>query len=333
MKEDRKRVRELLPQTVKVLFDDIVEQRVLGASRHITMIGEMIAAIANEGKEKKSNTRSVIGDIITLAKFFIATRGEASQAVSNAIYIMIYEIDRYVELEIDTAVDKIIETKDNYLKTSQEATEKVVEYAAELARNMNTIFVFDYSSTVDKFLAALPGNDKKYTVYIAESRIIDGGVPFVETCQKAGFNIKFIPDASMMYYLKDCDAAFMGAETFYPDGTGFNTIGSDIVSLICDHYKIPLYFLTPFIKLDVRPVYGYKRELVMDDMKEKLTRFWKKDINTENIDFMTPELIGINAEYIKGFVTEKGIIPADQMYEISLEYSNSLRGDTYEQRI
>ena len=330
MKENIKRVKELLPQPAKTLFDDIIEQRVLGASKHIMMIGEMIDAIAYEGKEKSRDARSVIEDIKTLAKFFIETRGEASQAVSNAIYIMIYEIDKYAVLEIDAAVDKIIETKDNYLKTSKKATEKVVEYAVELAKDMNTIFVFDYSSTVEKFLVALTSTHNKYTIYIAESRIVDGGVPFVEPCLKLGYNIKFIPDASMMYYLKECDAAFMGAETFYHDGTGFNTIGSDIVALICDHYKIPLYFLTPFIKLDIRSVYGYKKELVMDDMKEKLTRFWKKDINTENIDFITPELIGVNAKYIKGFVTEKGIIPANQMHEISMEYSNNLRGDTYE---
>ena len=31
---------------------------------------------------------------------------------------------------------------------------------------------------------------------------------------------------------------FMGAETLYADGTGFNTTGSDIVGLICNYYHI-----------------------------------------------------------------------------------------------
>lgn len=132
---------------------------------------------------------------------------------------------------------------------------------------MTTIFVYDYSSTVEKFLRGLAEHERKIRIYIAESRIIDGGLPFVKVCQKAGHHIKFIPDASMMYYIKDCDAAFMGAETFYPDGTGFNTTGSDIVGLLCSYYKIPLYFLTPMIKLDIRPVTGGRKNLVFDNMK------------------------------------------------------------------
>lgn len=328
MKEGICNIRSVLPDKVKESFDSIVEQRVLGASKHITMIGDMIEAIATQGKEEKKTVKVIIDDIKKVARFFIATRGEASQAISNAILIMIHEIDKNADLDIETAVNNILETKNSYLKMSKEATDKVIEYAVELAKDMQKIFVFDYSSTVDKFLVNLAKTGKKYTIYIAESRSIDGGLPFVSSCQKVGHAIKYIPDASIMYYLRECDAAFMGAETFFPDGTGFNTIGSDIVGLVCDLYNIPLYFLTPFIKLDIRPIFGHKKTLVINDMKEKLTKNWDKGIDTKQIDFLTPELIGVEAKYIKGYVTEKGIIPSNQMYEISLAYSNNLKGDT-----
>ena len=38
-------IRQILPEKVRQAFDDIVEQRVLGASKHIAMIGEMFEAI------------------------------------------------------------------------------------------------------------------------------------------------------------------------------------------------------------------------------------------------------------------------------------------------
>lgn len=328
MKEDIFNVRSVLPDKVKELFDSIVEQRVLGASKHITMIGDMIEAIAFQGKEEKKPVKVVIEDIKKVANFFIATRGEASQAISNAILIMIHGIDKNADLDIETAVNKILETKNSYLKISKEVTGKVIEYAVELAKDMEKIFVFDYSSTVEKFLVNLTKTGKKYTIYIAESRGIDGGLPFVNPCQKAGHAIKYIPDASIMYYLRECDAAFMGAETFFPDGTGFNTIGADIVGLVCYQYNIPLYFLTPLIKLDIRSVFGHKKVLVINDMKEKLTRNWNREIDTKQIDFLTPELVGVEAKYITGYVTEKGIIPSNQMYEISLAFYNNLKGDT-----
>lgn len=327
MKNDIKTVRDILPDKMVTLFDDITQQRVLGASKHIAMIGDMIEAIALAGKEEKEDLTVIIDNIKMLAKFFIETRGEASQAISNAIRIMIHEIDQYIAFDIDDCIEKILQTKNNYLKTSEEAIEKVVEYATVLAKDMSKIFVFDYSSTVDKFLTNLESNEREYTIYIAESRIIDGGLPFVLSCQKAGHKIKFIPDASIMYYLQECDGAFMGAETFFPDGTGFNTTGSDIVGLVCFNYNIPLYFLTPMIKIDIRPIYGYSKVLVINDMKQKFTKGWDQEIDVDAIDFRTPELLGVEPKHIKGFVTEKGIIPANQMYEISLEYSKYLRGD------
>ncbi len=330
MREEWRLIRDVLPDYVKVKFDDIVEQRVLGASRHISMIGEMIEAIALEGRKENRETEKVIEDIKKVTAFFMATRGEASQAINNAILLMIHGIDGYASCTVDEAVGKILETKDRYLSTSDKAIEKVVEYAAELAKGMKRIFVYDYSSTVEKFLTRLQHSGNRHTVYIAESRVIDGGVPFVMACQKAGHRIKFIPDAAIMYYLKDCEGVFMGAETFYPDGTGFNTTGSDLVGLVCAHYGIPLYFLTPLIKLDIRPVYGYKRKLVMSDLERKLTCNWSNEIEAGKIDFESPELVPVEAKYINGYVTEKGIIPANQMYHISLAYSRYLRGDENE---
>lgn len=324
-----KGVREYLPDCVKEAFDSIVEQRVLGASRHITMIGDMIEAIAVDGLKKQQDVTQIIDRIQAVAVFFIKTRGEASQAVSNAILLMIHNIDGLRdETDADTAVQRIIERKNDYEKYSIKAVDKTVDYAVKLAEPMENIFVYDYSSTIEKFLRRLPENGKKYTIYIAESRIIDGGLPFVKPCQEAGHKIHFIPDASMMYYLKKCDAAFMGAETFYPDGTGFNTTGSDITALICRYYRIPLYFLTPMIKLDIRPVFGSRKNLVYQDKKEKFQGLWETDIDCESIDFTTPELIGVPPEMITAFVTEQGVVPAGQMYTISMEYSKNLKGDT-----
>ena len=320
-------IRQILPEKVRQAFDDIVEQRVLGASKHIAMIGEMFEAIADRGLQEHKKPADIIEEIKKVADYFIATRGEASQAVSNAILLMIHNIDQYSDLESAEAVRKILETKNAYARTAKESVDVCVSYGVKLAEPMSRIFVYDYSSTVEKFLRSLQKNNKPYEIYIAESRVIDGGKPFVRACLESGYKIKFIPEASMMYYLKDCDGAFMGADTFYPDGTGFNTTGSDIVGLICDYYKIPLYFLTPLIKVDIRPLTGGRKNLVYKDLHEKLSYNWEKDLDTENINFVTPELLGVDPKFIRAFVTEKGVVPAGSMYELSVQYSKELRGE------
>ncbi|RHW32846.1 hypothetical protein D1B31_21105 [Neobacillus notoginsengisoli] len=319
-------VRQLLPETVKNLFDDIVYQRVLGASKHIFMIGQMIEAIAKEGKENGAPIDKVVDDILTVSKFFIETRGEASQAISNAINMMVKDIALVKKMDLEDGIKQIISKKDSYAALAKESLDLVVNYSVKAAESMEKIMVFDYSSTVDQFLKKMKREDRDLTVVIPESRSIDGGHAFVKTCLEVGHKVKFIPDAAIMYFLKECDGAFIGAETFFPDGTVFNTTGSDLVGLVCSEFKIPLYVLTPLIKVDIRPVYGYKKVLVENDLSERLASNWKEE-ERGNVDFICPELLGVDPKYITAVITEKGIIPARQLFNVSVGYSKELKGD------
>ncbi|MCJ7842967.1 translation initiation factor eIF-2B [Lederbergia sp. NSJ-179] len=317
--------RQVLTAEYQEMFDDIVYQRVLGASKHINMIGQMIESIALHGVGKNRSTNEIVDDILTITQFFIETRGKASQAISNAIHIMIKGLEDVRGMDTKVAVHKILESKNNYMKEADAALNQVVIYSVETAKMMNQILVFDYSSTVDRFLKQL-GTQKQLTILIPESRSIDGGYAFVKTCLDAGHKVKFFPDAAMMYFLKNCDAAFMGAETFFPNGTMFNTTGSDIVALICKEYKIPLYVLTPLIKVDIRSVYGYQKMLVENDLKDRLTTHWTPE-EKEKTDFICPELLGVDSKYITAYITERGIIPANQVFNVSLNFYNEIKGE------
>lgn len=322
---EKEKARTALASSSMKEFDDIVEQRVLGASTHIKMIGKMIEEIALE-ESRQGCVSSMIERIHLVCDFFIATRGEASQAICNAIYQMIQGIDQLEkESDVTKAAEKIIQTKNAYALASVAAIEKAVGYAVEIGNRMQTILVYDYSSSVEAFLRGLtPGK----SVFIAESRVINGGKPFVKACVERGHSIHFIPDASLMYYMKDCDGAFMGAETIYPDGTGFNTTGSDIVGLLCSYYQKPLYFISPLVKLDIRPVYGKAKTIVINDLQERLQPIADPE-HCAKIDYHTPELLGVCPQHIKGFITEQGVIPSGQLYDIALQYIKDLRGEIH----
>lgn len=323
-------VRSNIPLQNLEEFDGIVNQKILGASTHIKMIGSMIENIAKEGAQQSISTKEIIRRIKKVSGFFVVTRGAASQAISNAIYIMIRGIDQQGQYSVEQAVQNIIAQKNRYEETSFQATARVVQYAVEMLKDKENIFLYDYSSTVDKAVASLP-KERKYKIYIAESRVIDGGKPFLKGALSINSDIVFFPDAALMHFLKMCDVALMGAETFYADGTGFNTIGSDIVGLACKEFKVPLYFLTPMIKLDIRTLEGYKKAPVMNDVKDKLLSgmdLTKKDF--DRIHSEVPELLGVPSEHIAGYVTEKGILPASQMFYPSVLYAKELRGESDE---
>lgn len=307
-------IRNFIPKDTVRLFDDIVSGKVLGASNHIKMIGEMLKSISNNEKDNQI----CFNNIEKLAKYFKDTRGKSSYAIVSALNLM----TKSLKYGKDNIQNNIKEDIQNYFHQSEAASKKVVEYSVRLAKDMKTIMIFDYSSTVEKFISNL---SNKIKIYIPESRVIDGGKPFVSAAVNCGHYVHFIADAAMLSVLHNIDAVFIGAETFYPSGSTFNTIGSDMLAEICKLHYVPYYVLTPLIKVDMRVINGIFKEPITTNLKNRLCNNLDENIK-EKIDFSSLELVEIKSEYITAFVTEEGIFSPQSMYAISKEFDEKVNG-------
>lgn len=307
--EQLKSVRDRLPAECRQSFDDIIEGRVLGASRHIRMIGDMMLAVARSASEHK------FADCIALAEYFKERRGKSSYAFISAMNLLTRGFAAQDGPDTSEEICRVVE---GYFADAQANTKKVVEYACRLAEPMQTILVFDYSSTVEKFVTAL---DRPRTVIIPESRAIDGGKPFVESFVKAGHRVQFIPDAAMLTVLDEVDGVFIGAETYYPDGTAFNTVGSDILAELCRTHHVPYYVLTPLIKIDMRAARGIFKPIIGADLSGRLAADWPEELRSA-VDFYSIELVGIPPQLITAFVTEEGILPPAAMYAVAKDFND-----------
>lgn len=316
--DSKEEIRELLPKAAVHKFDDIVCSRVLGANAHTRLIQKILLDIVNE---ESYDGEAVFMRLEKTIVFFKETRGQNSRAIYNAIQIFTKgykDLKGKSKEEIKHVIEGQIAAYDQKAK---EDTETLVTYGVRLCESMDTIMIFDYSSTVDAFVSALP---KGRHIYIPESRALDGGRPFVKHAIEAQHDVHFIPDTAMLSAMKNCDAVFMGAETMYPDGTVFNTIGSDIVGVLAQHLKKPLYILSPLIKLDVRPLQGYVRRSAMPfDYGARLASTWEEELRA-NVDFHGFKLLDIPAEMIRGYITEKGIIPPSGLYTEAKQYAKEL---------
>lgn len=327
MNWDGEEIRKQLPPEKWEDFDGIAEQRILGATRHIEIIGEFIESIARLCAGQHKTTDVMITRIRLVSEYFIRTRGEASQAVANAVMLMTRNLEQLRGLSPEDAKETIIRNKDTYREMSREAVDKVVRYGVALAEHMEQLFLFDYSSTVSRFLSELACDGRKRTLYIAESRIIGGGAPYVKSCHEKGYRIHFVPDAAAMYSISRCDGIFMGAETIYPDGTCFNTIGSDLVALLGAYFHVPLYFLSPLIKLDFNMLEGKQKKLVRNGIGKKVeAQLGLIEADEGAVEFLVPELIPVGPEFITSIVTERGVVPPSGMYGESLRYREFLKG-------
>ncbi len=314
----KEQVREELPEVSKEKFDDIVLSRVLGANAHSKIIGEIMIDIANH---PKYTGIEILEKIEKVGTFFKETRGQNSRAIYNAINTYTRGFKDLKGKEEKRIREFVIDQILSFEKNAKEDLNNIVSFSTNLCEQMDSIMIFDYSSTVDAFVKRLPN---KMHIYIPESRALDGGRPFVKNAVNAGHHVHFIPDTTMLSALKKCQAAFMGAETIYPDGTVFNTIGSDILAILCEYLKKPLYVLTPLIKVDIRPLHGYVRLSPMPfDYGNRLASAWEQGLK-EKVDFKGFKLLEIPSNQISGYITEKGILSQSSLYLEIKEYMKEM---------
>ncbi|WP_373127800.1 initiation factor 2 [Dielma fastidiosa] len=300
---EKNEVRELLPKSCLKAFDDIVVGRSLGASNHIKMISAMYVDIAAENDEAIASEKiRIVGD------FFKETRGKSSYAIVLALA----KIEAKIEAGSTAYEMRVKAARDAYFNEAEEDLKKLLTYTQRLMAKMSCIMIFDYSSTVEKAVCLA---EQKLVVYIPESRVINGGYPFVKGIVEAGHKVHFIPDASMLSVLDKVDAVFIGAETFYPDGTAFNTIGSDILAELCMLRHVPYYVLTPLIKGDIRARYGIYKEVLTKDLKNELAAQWPEELK-ERVAFESIELVGVRPECITAYVCEKGILKTSDLFSM-----------------
>lgn len=307
-------VKKALSPEKQRLFDDIDLQRVLGASTHIRMIGDMFLELADRAGDRARRA----ADVKAVAEYFTATRGASSQAISNAIALMTADMGEQAE-NLRVSVERYRAAADAQLRL-------IRTYLWSVLEGMETILVFDYSSTVAAVATLAKEHGVTLTCYIPESRGLDGGRPYVRHFLDAGHQVHFIPDSALCHYLPRCDGAFFGSETLYPDGTCFNTVGSEMVGLLCREFKVPLYVPTPLIKLDMRALEGYRKPPIMDDHTLRMSAQWE-DAERQGVDFSCVELVPVSPQYITAYITEEGILPPWAIYPAALAYQKKLKGE------
>lgn len=310
-------LRQALPEAARDLFDDVAVPRILGASAHIRCLSQIAAQIGRQNPEQPD-----LDLIHRTFQFFRSTRGQSSYAIVNGLN----ELEALIQSEIQTADNRpagpaglsmtkgevLVQAAEQFQQACQQRAEQVVEYALELSRSFDKILVYDYSSTVNQLLARLPRDTE---IIIPESRSLSGGLPFVKTSVQTHDHVRFIPDAALAQVLTECDAVMIGAETFYPDGTAFNTVGSEMAGLLARCFHVPYYVLTPIQKADLRPLSGGGRHIQPKDLKFRLAD-GLSEAEAERVDFRIRECVSIAPELITAYVTEYGILPPSGLLSV-----------------
>ncbi|WP_336057059.1 hypothetical protein [Nitratireductor sp. CH_MIT9313-5] len=292
----------------------IVDEGVLGASRHVELCNELILHLVNSGAEGAKRAKLV-------ASFIARTRGHDTPVIGNNLDLLLAGLENLGPNDQRNVLrQRVAESKD---ATSKRKT-ALVDAAVRHLSASSAIMAFDYSSTVAAILIEASRARPDLLVVVPESRAIAGGARYLEDFLPHQMNVRFLPDAAIEYGLEICDAALFGVETLRSDGSFLNTIGSRMIARLAGEMGIEVYAATDIMKLDRRSYRGHRPEPSIRRYDDVL----KAGLNIAGIDdadTSAPELEVIPARLTTGIMTEFGVVPPSAIWSLGREIFN--RGD------
>ncbi|SDN00923.1 Translation initiation factor 2B subunit, eIF-2B alpha/beta/delta family [Halogranum gelatinilyticum] len=195
-----------------------------------------------------------------------------------------------------TAVDDAVRADET---AARNAAELLSETEAE------TVVTLSRSGTVTAALAEVP------EVVVAESRPACEGVAVAEELADAGTTVTLVTDAAMGYALaeRDVDAAVVGADTLFSDGSVANKVGTRLLALAAARDGVPLYVVTARDKVspndDFHPEFGERDALYEGE---------------SGLDVLNPTFDRTPADLLTGVVTEDGVLDSAAVAAVADEH-------------
>lgn len=301
-----------LPPEAAAKVEEIERLKVLGATRQLTMMADALVGLA-EGYD--GPPAGLAAAVSGLADHFVSTRGQSSQAVSNAVHLMVDGVEAQVALSVPALRRWIVEKVRAYESASEGWMQALIGHGTELLAGAGRILAYDYSSSVAEILRVASDRRSEtglgITVVVPESRSLDGGHKYVKDLRDTDLAFEFVPDSSIASALSSCEAVLEGAETLSAEGGCYNTVGTFSAALAARHYGVPFYVVSTLIKTDLETPDG-EREIPELELGDTLLAGWEPHL-ARRVRAACPDLDYTPPGFITALVTEVGRIPPEAL--------------------
>ena len=195
--------------------------------------------------------------------------------------------------------------KEKTLSHFDRAQNAINQFVFKLIKNNSIVFTHCHSTNVINALIYAKNNGKKFKVYNTETRPLMQGRKTSQDLKSAGIDVtEFIDSAARVALVKEnrgdklhADIVFLGADAILKAGV-INKIGSGMFSEIAFDNHIPVYIVADSWKFSKKKVPIEQRAL---------NEVWNKA--SEEIRIENPAFEFIPKKYIKGIVSELGVLP------------------------
>jgi translation initiation factor 2B subunit (eIF-2B alpha/beta/delta family) len=220
-------------------------------------------------------------------------------SVRNTCFDILSALSRYRNgNDLEKAKHQLDKKLEKLAYRISHAHEKIADNFSRVLAKDARLLTISYSSTVTAVLKELKRRGKKFEMIVMESRPMVEGRRTAEELAKSRIKTTLIADAALGQYVKEVDAAVVGADTVYIDGSAANKVGTYPLAVCLREARKPLYVLADSFKISTESSRSFMiEERDADELLKKPVR----GLSVKNFYF---ELVP--ARYISAIITEKG---------------------------
>lgn len=297
-------MKEIIKETRKQIRD----LKIQGASN---VAKASLLAIYNYAKKEKFKDKDDFYEKILKAGRDLALARPTEPLTQNIMRFLLSEIKNGRDLK--KTKRKFLNNCHQMLLRLEKIEKKIARYLSEMVSNGDKIFTHCHSSTVERGLILAKRKNKKFEVFVDETRPLFQGRITAKNLLKNKIPTTLVVDAAADFLISRYSGRdlmmtkiIIGADAILEDGSVINKIGSFGIGLSAFFEKIPLYVSASLLK--------FTKNSWIKIEKRSPKEIWQdapKNLKIINFAFDI-----VPAKFIKGIICEEGIFLPKEIKKI-----------------
>lgn len=209
---------------------------------------------------------------------------------------------------------EIVETADSYRDWSKQARARIAGYGTHVIPNGAQVFTFTLSETVLGTLLEVWKRGVQFTVMVTESRPNSDGRLTASSLAAEGIQVEISIDSCVGEMIPQADVMLVGAEAILSDGSAICKVGTYPAALVARKHGVPVYVLADSLKFHPTSLFGQPLSLDPIQRGEVLGESTVQRASVRGHLFDRT-----SADLITAFITERGLMPPNQVSQWMLE--------------
>lgn len=226
-------------------------------------------------------------------------------------------VDRYLALlppPTQRSKEIVQSTAERLLADLTRDEQHIAEVAARLLDGKHAVFTHCHSSTVTRAIRLAAQQGARLTVFCTETRPRYQGRLTAQELAAAGVDVVQLVDGAALVALREAELFMLGADAVLATGFFVNKVGSRLLAMAAEHLDVPLYVCCHTLKFDAASIEG------RDDPIEERSpeEVWPE--HPAAVQIRNPAFERVPAQYVEGFITERGLIDLRAMQTFAEEH-------------